>query len=177
MGEIIKFKPEKLVAGILSTVPGKIEELISILSDKFGEIDYQSSRYDFNFTDYYIPEMGPDIKRFFLAFRELVSPDRLSEIKKETNQIEKKFCIGSKRKINIDPGLLSLNRFILATTKDNGHRIPLNSGIYGEVTLIYMKKGYSVLPWTYADYKSPEYHHVLEEIRKIYKQQLKQEGN
>ena len=44
------------------------------------------------------------------------------------------------RRVNLDPGLLSLANLILATTKNRSHRIPLFDGIYAELTLLYAKK-------------------------------------
>ncbi|MCK5156994.1 MAG: DUF4416 family protein, partial [Spirochaetales bacterium] len=109
----------------------------------------------------------------FLTFNQLVEPDRLAEIKELTNLIEEEFRSGNKRRVNLDPGILSETRFILATTKDRGHRVPLKNGIYGEVTLIYMNKEFKPLPWTYADFCDPVYRNLLKEIRKLYLKQLK----
>ena len=151
MGAIEPFAKTKLIMGVLSTLPEKKEELRHLLVDEFGPIDYESQEFDFTFTDYYVPEMGSGIKRFFYSFVNLVSPDQLPDIKIRTNELEEKFAAGGNRKINLDPGLLSLSSLILATTKNNVHRIPLQKGIYGEVTLMYVNREYQTLPWTYAD--------------------------
>jgi hypothetical protein len=74
--------------------------------------------------------------------------------------------------VNIDPGLLSLSRFILASSKDGSHRVPLCEGVFAEITLVYERGGYRALPWTYPDYRSSEYLDILAEIRKLYKAQL-----
>lgn len=173
MGQITSFKKENLIIGILSTLPQKEEELIHKLQDNFGKIDYTSPVFDFKWTSYYNSEMGNNIKRFFLSFKNLVNPEELSSIKHLTNKIETSFSISKNRKINIDPGLLDLNRLILATTKNVGHRIPLKDGIYAEVTLMYMKKDFHPLAWTYPDYKSPKYITVLKTIRELYKEKIK----
>lgn len=172
MGEIHPFTPEKLIAGILTTRSDQLEEVEKVLVREFGPVDYRSSMIPFTYTDYYNAEMGPGIRRFFLSFEELVPPDRLAGIKIRTNQLEERFLEEGKRKTNIDPGLLSLGKLILASTKDNAQRIPLSRGIFAEITLIYTRKQYRPLPWTYRDYQSPEYLQVLHEIRDIYKQQI-----
>ncbi|MEW5815267.1 MAG: DUF4416 family protein [Spirochaetota bacterium] len=176
MGEIKEFTREKLVIGILSTKIERTAELITALTQRFGDIDYQSSFLDFNFTDYYTGEMGRDIKRFFLSFSELVNPERLADIKIATNAIEEFFKENGKRRINLDPGILSLGRFILATTKDNAHRLPLAKGIYGEITLMFKKKEFRPLEWTYPDYRTEAYRSILKEIREIYLNLLKQKA-
>lgn len=173
MGQIEPFAKNKLIIGILSTVPEKKDELRHILADEFGPIDFESQEFDFNYTDYYVPEMGSRIKRFFYSFVNLVSPEHLADIKIRTNEIEKKFASDGNRKINIDPGLLSLSSLILATTKNNVHRIPLQKGIYGEVTLMYVNKEFQTLQWTYTDYRCPEYHHIFKEMRTLLRRQLK----
>ena len=173
MGEITRFTPEKLIIAILISKHEMLDKLIAILSESYGPIDFISNSIDFNFTNYYNSEMGDKIERIFLSFQDLVSPDRLSEIKIKTNEIENSFLIDNERKINLDPGMLSVKRFMLATTKDNGHRIPLQNGIYGEVTLLFISKQFKPLPWTYIDYQSEEYSEILKEIRIIYKKNLR----
>ncbi|MBO7722915.1 MAG: DUF4416 family protein, partial [Thermoguttaceae bacterium] len=58
------------------------------------------------------------------------------------------------RPLNLDPGYIDLGKFVLASTKDHGHRIYLRDGIFAEITLSYSQKRWQALPWTYADYKN-----------------------
>ena len=174
MGAIEPFAKSKLIMGVLSTLPEEKEALRRILVKEFGPIDYESQEFDFTFTDYYVPEMGSGIKRFFYSFVNLVNPDQLPDIKIRTNELEEKFATpDGNRKINLDPGLLSLSSLILATTKNNVHRIPLQKGIYGEVTLMYVNKEYQTLPWTYADYRTPAFHAIFKEMRQLLKKQIR----
>ena len=174
MGAIEPFAKSKLIMGVLSTLPEEKEALRRILVKEFGPIDYESQEFDFIFTDYYVPEMGSGIKRFFYSFVNLVNPDQLPDIKIRTNELEEKFATpDGNRKINLDPGLLSLSSLILATTKNNVHRIPLRKGIYGEVTLMYVNKEYQTLPWTYADYRTPAFHEIFKEMRQLLKKQIR----
>lgn len=167
------FSPEKLVIGVLSTRPERHNELEKVLERHFGVVENVLGPFPFGFTDYYAQEMGGGIQRYFYVFRELVDPQQLAHIKIVTQNIELLFAEGGRRKINIDPGILSLSRFVLATTKDRGHRIPLHDGIFGEVTLMYVNKQYIPLEWTYADFASQEYRSLLKEIRSSYKKQLR----
>ena len=173
MGQITSFTPEKLVIAVLISRQEMLDNLLTILTANFGPIDFQSSLIDFKYTDYYNLEMGKKIQRFFLSFHNLIDPEDLPDIKIHTNEIESSFLIDKQRKVNLDPGMLSVKRFILATSKDNGHRIPLQKGIYGEVTLLFINKKFQTLPWTYIDYQSEEYIRILNEIRVIYKNNLK----
>lgn len=173
MGTEHEFVREKLIIGVLSTRDDRMQELKKILQTAFGEIEAGYGPYPFTFTDYYDSEMGEGIDRYFYVLRDLYDPGELSSIKLRTNEIEQCFAEEGSRKINLDPGMLSRDRFVLATTKDRGHRIPLRSGIYGEVTLIYMHKGFQKLPWTYTDFTTELYRDLLKDIRKSYLRQLR----
>ncbi|MBU3958775.1 MAG: DUF4416 family protein, partial [Candidatus Omnitrophica bacterium] len=100
-------------------------------------------------------------------------PHTLAKIKIITNQIEKKLSSAESRRINIDPGYLTLAKLILATTKDYRHRIYLRKGIYAEVTLSYQGKTFCPWEWTFADYKTVEYIDIFNRIRELYAQQIK----
>ncbi len=166
------FIPEKLVVGILSSRPGKDAELLSCLTRRWGPIDCRSAPVEFTFTHYYDEEMGLPIARFFLSFRQLVDPSLLARIKQETNELEESFREDGRRKVNLDPGLMALSRFSLATTKESAHRIPLDAGIYAEITLLYRHGSFQPLEWTYPDFRSARTIRLLNEIRALYKAQL-----
>lgn len=153
--------------GILSTrgFPDSIREK---LVDSFGPISYISPSMPFTFTDYYNPEMGEGIERFFISFSRLISPDALADAKTITNAIELDEAVDGNRKINLDPGLISEASVILATTKNRAHRIAIGHNLYAEVTLIYQNHGFVSFPWTYADYRSDDVQTILIKMRKDY---------
>ncbi len=139
---------------------------------KFGQSDFESQTLPFNHTQYYQKEFGINLKRKFLSFKRLIKAETLAQIKIITNKIEQGLTHQGKRQINIDPGILSLSKIILATTKDYKHRIYLAKGIYAEVTLYYQDKSFQPWEWTYPDYKTPEYIKIFNHIREIYSHQL-----
>jgi len=149
------------------------DEAINLLKDSFGEISYLSAQLPFDYTNYYESEMGSGLKRVIIAFDKLVPRDFMSDAKIISNEIEDKFMTGDKRKINIDPGILTLENICLATTKPYSHRIYLSKGIWAEVTLIFKGEKYTGLEWTYPDYASAELGAVFMDIRNIYKRRLK----
>ena len=168
LGRLRPFTPEKLVIPILISGESHRSSVLRELNRRYGEIDYTSIDLPFTYTRYYDEEMGSPITRFFVSFRNLVDPGALGRIKAETNDLEDLFRDAGKRRVNLDPGLVSGGRFILASTKNAAHRIPLADGIYGEITLVYEKGGYRPLEWTYPDYRSGDYTGILAEIRRIY---------
>jgi hypothetical protein len=175
MGAIRAFESEKLVMGVLSVLPAERGRLKERLESLWGGIDYESETLPFDMSPYYEPEMGRGILRSFLSFERLVDPSELATIKIKSNSIEEEFAQGGKRRVNLDPGLLSLGRFVLATTKNRCQRIPLRDGIYAEVTLVYEKCAFRPLPWTYPDYRSEAYGKILNDIRGLLKARIDRE--
>lgn len=143
-----------------------------ILQRRFGQSDFESQTLPFDHTKYYEKEFGLNLKRKFLSFKKLIRPERLAQIKIITNKIERGMSPKIRRQINIDPGILTLGKVILATTKDYKHRIYLTKKIYAEVTLYFQDKSFQPWEWTYPDYKTREYIQVFKRIREIYSGQL-----
>ena len=112
--------------------------------------------------------------RHILAFERLVNPGELAAIKGQTNILETGWLDNGHRRVNIDPGYVSLSELVLATTKNHAHRIYLADGIYAEVTLHYRDGVFRGYPWTYPDYSSPPYCALFGEIRDLYRRQLHQ---
>ena len=173
MGEISDFTKEKLVIGLLLGPGAPEDACLKALEGLFGPRDYTSPRIDFTFTSYYDGELGTPIARLFLSFDALVAPDSLADIKIATNALEEEFAVNGRRRINLDPGTLSLSRFVLASTKPSSHRIPLGKGIRAEIELMFEHGSFRPVEWTYADYRSPAYLKALGEIREIYRDNLK----
>jgi len=171
MGQARAFEPEKLGVAALVSADVERREVLAALAEEFGPADLASDELPFDFTDYYAAEMGAGIRRLFCSVLTPVAPDHLAELKVRANALEARFAHAGRRKVNLDPGLLCLSRFVLASTKPGAHRIPLDRGIYAELTLVYERGDFRPLPWTYPDYRSAGYLAVLREIRELYRRQ------
>lgn len=140
---------------------------------RFGPIGFSSPAYAFTQTRYYEATMGTGLTKEFLVFQALIPPDRLAEIKLLTNDLEKELADVGKyaesRPLNLDPGILTLGKFMLASTKDQAHRIYLREGIFAESTLFYRAGSFEPWPWTYADYRQPEVIAFLNKAREYYR--------
>jgi hypothetical protein len=169
MGIAGEFAPEKLVIGVLTSRLERRLEIVAACVERWGPADSVSEPFPFTFTAYYDEEMGIPISRFFVTFERLVDPSLLARIKLATNAIEDIFRERGARKVNLDPGLLALSRFVLATTKENAHRIPLDHGIYAEITLRFERGAFQPMPWTYPDYRAEPTLGILTEARARYK--------
>ncbi len=157
--------PAKLIAGLLFCSFEVQNQVLRRLSHRLGPLDLLTEPEPFTYTRYYEGEMGKEIHRQTASFLDLVPVEDLVAIKLFTNDLEKEFSREGRRRVNIDPGLLSEERIILATGKNFTHRIYLKKGIYADLTLIYQKGNYRDLPWTYADYKNPLLLHFFNATR------------
>ncbi|MFH1673339.1 MAG: DUF4416 family protein [Pseudomonadota bacterium] len=168
-----KPKPAKLIVGLFLNDKVIIRKVTESLAAYCGQPDAVSPWLSFHHTDYYAPEMGQPLFRRLFAFADLIEQDTLSDIKLFANKLEQDFMSGGKRLVNIDPGYLLAERFVLATGKNYTHRIYLRDGIYADLTLIYNKGIFHPLDWTYPDYTEGEMFTFLECVRKKYLWQIK----
>ena len=174
MGTAHHFEPEKLICALLFTEESAADAAVARLKALYGDTDCESRTYCFSaISPYYDGEMGGTVFRRLISFAACRDPQELAAIKTQTNRIEQETAEQGSRHINLDPGFVSCGRLSLATTKNAGHRIPLSDGIYAELTLFYARGAWNPFPWTYMDYKMPEVHAFLSEVRAIYMQQRK----
>jgi hypothetical protein len=164
----------KLIIRFLFTDSTVQTKVLRRLEGLFGPMDYLSASAPFPYTTYYDREMGQGLRRQTAAYLDPVAPGALPDVKLRTNELEEEFSSEGNRKVNIDPGILSQERFVLATGKNFTHRIYLRDGIYADLTLMYQKGAYGPLPWTYPDYREPEFIHLLAVLRQ--KLRFQQDG-
>ena len=165
MGDISEVSPVMLIVPCFSRHRAALEWAQEKCSENWGEIDCTSSLIEFDDTEYYQPSMGSDLKMLLLAFKKLINPAAIKEIKITTNKLEEEYCALARhqedRPLNLDPGYITPAKFVLATTKDSSHRLYLGDGIYAEVTLYYSQGGWQDHFWTYPNYRRTEYKEFL----------------
>lgn len=169
--------PALLIVAVFSRHEAALDWARARLEERFGPVGLASDPYDFNQTSYYEATMGADLRKLFLAFKRLVPADTLPDAKLATNVIEEELIASARfpeaRPLNLDPGFLTLGKFMLATTKDQQHRIYLRDSIFAEVTLRFQNKSYEPWPWTYADYREEFVIAFLNEARAYFRRLLK----
>lgn len=163
----------KLIVGILYSDAGRLRGAFEMMEEAFGRTDSVSDIFHFRVSDYYRPEMGERIYRRFASFGNLVHPGSLASIKIRTNQIEEELASEGKRKVNLDPGVLDYDKFVLASCKYNGQKIYLDQGVWADLTLRYSKGCFEPYPWSFPDFKKGDYEGVFLSVREIYKKQKK----
>ncbi len=170
--------PALAVLSVLSADWGPLwPDIRDELAPVFGECDFVSDLLDFSHTTYYDQELGAPLKRRILAFRDLVPQERLAGLKLATVRIEQAHARpDGSRQVNLDPGLLTQERLVLASSKNFPHRVYLGKGIYADLTLVYTRSGWSNQPWTFPDYATPQMHGLFEVLRQSYREKLDRLG-
>lgn len=136
---------------------------------RWGDIDYHSKSFPFDITDYYTPEMGAGLQRVFVSFKKLLHPEEMVLIKHECERIETKVSLEGKRRVNIDPGYIDTNKYVLMSYKFGGQKIYIADSVWADMTLMYKKGRWLSFDWTFPDFKDARYHSELNKIRELYK--------
>lgn len=165
-------EPARVIVSVLTPDRQALEEAKPLLAQELGPIDAEIGPLAFGYTSYYDSEMGPGILRWLWSFADLVNREALVGIKCLTNMIEQAYTVDGRRKFNLDPGLMTLGNFVLATGKNNAHRIYMGKGIFADLTLIFRAGTYRALEWTYPDYADQELITILNGLRETYKCRL-----
>jgi hypothetical protein len=176
MGSLRNIRPEQIIVATFSRHAEALTWGRDRLVERLGPVALVSPVFTFDQTTYYEASMGTGLQKQFWTFAHLVPPDCLPTLKTLTNTLEAQLA-GSgtypeERPLNLDPGLLSLGKLVLATTKDQAHRIYLRDGIFAEVTLQYRAGAFHPWPWTYADYRLPVVGEFLLQARADYQNRL-----
>ena len=170
MGAIRKKERVILVAGLLLRDEEALRELLEKeLERLWGPISHRSEEVDFNFSDFYEKEMGPKLKRQFVAFQEPFYAGGLLQAKLNSNEVEDRLVISGGRRANVDPGYLDLSKVVIASTKDATYRVYMGGGIYSQSMLRYEGGSYHPWAWTYPDYRSEMAISFFNRVRSDYK--------
>jgi hypothetical protein len=161
MGAIQKPQPVRLFAAIMYQDTLDIDPLYRRIENRFGRMLNPYGPCPFIWTDYYAREMGTNLLKTYCCFEPLINRDTLPAIKVWTNDLEQSFAHGGNRVVNVDPGYLSRDKLVLASTKDFYHRLYLGEGIFGEVTLHFRQGKFRHFSWTYPDFKEEKLQEFL----------------
>ncbi len=162
--------PEKVVyiCSLLAASEEALAQARDRLTKDLGPLEELTPPGVFDFTQYYTPQMGPELLRQFAVLAGQLEPGDLAEVKIATNRIEADIArsLGPRppRPVNLDPGYIEPSKLVLASMKNFSHRIYLHGGVYAEVTLQW-RKGWQSLPWTFPDYASGAYDDFLRRAR------------
>lgn len=177
------YPPEaKVVLFLLTNQEALAQKVITHFEPILGPIELQSAWYPFNQSDYYEKELGKNLRRCLVSFKNIFEPHRLAELKQLAVELEHLYPSPlpsptrgegeGKRSINVDPGYVDLFKVVLASGKAGGQKVALAKDVHAYTLLRYEKGGWHPFEWTYPDFKEPTYHKDLLEIRKNLKKEL-----
>ncbi|HSA33824.1 MAG TPA: DUF4416 family protein [bacterium] len=170
--------PANLTCSVTYRDAALYEEAVALLEQVHGPRDTESDPYDFSaISDHYDTEMGGAVMKRIVSFERLLPREHLAEVKRRVTELEQRFAVEGHRRVNLDPGLLTMENFVLATAKNHSHRIYLGDGVFAEVTLLFTRHAtIQGLPWTYRDYLRDPAAAFLLSLRDRYKKKLAETG-
>ena len=173
VAQAIEPPPVKLIMGLIFAPEAPIAAVRRAIEATYGPIDLETALLPFVGPVSMNAKWDQPYSASCGALNALIAADALAGIKHQTNAIEQTFAgHGGQRRVNLDPGYIDLAKLVLATTKDQQHRLYLGQGIYAEVTLRFTGGRFVPWEWTYPDYRTPEYLAFFDAVRRRYRQQL-----
>ncbi len=127
------------------------EELKSFWEDRFGK-SFSFVPEQNPLIEYYSKEMGLPLFRIFFLTSKSFARDSLLEVKFDSLKWENLWARDQKRMVNVDIGFLSLENFLLATTKNYSHRVYLGQNIFADLTYYFHQGSFQAFDWTYPDF-------------------------
>ncbi len=166
--------PEEAVIFVASLFSSRevFNDVSPRLRDLCGPVYYESNPLPWNFSTYYNGELGAPLYRHFMFFENIADPVFLVDAKLTLCEIEKEFSTCGKRRINLDPGYLTLAKVVLASRKNYSHRIYLGRGVFCELELFYQEGRFNPLPYTYFDYRDDKFIAFFTQARLLLKKKL-----
>jgi Domain of unknown function (DUF4416) len=159
-----------LFAGCLFSSQDIYEAARAALRKDLGNILLETPPLPWKHSDYYAEELGSPLFRTFIFFNTVIDTSVLPDIKLTVMHMEKEFSKGGKRRINIDPGYLSLAKVVLSSRKNYSHRIYLGKLVFAELELIFKEGSFHPLPYTYTDYRDEANIRTFQKARRLLKE-------
>lgn len=163
-------EPAALVCAILADAD-TLDQARQRLVERLGSLAAHTPAFPFDYSAYYAREMGEGLLKQVVVCRDRIDPAGLARVKRATMGLEGEMgrwqggeC---RRRANLDPGLLTAESLVLATTKYAGHRVCIAPDLFAEVTLLYGQGAYRPLPWTYPDYRRDDVQELLQAVRGV----------
>jgi hypothetical protein len=152
-----------IAALVTPNVPhGYVAQLVA---EVFGSVDFEGPQHPFDVTNYYDEEMGPGLARSILGFTGPHHADILVDAKLACIELEKGSAIDGRRTINLDVGYLDHNKIVLASTKEAGQKLYIDSGIYADYVARYSHGAYKPFEWSFPDFKDGRYNQEFATLR------------
>ncbi len=163
-------EPAFLCLGLLVSKGVDPGAVLDALAGAFAPVRLATPFRPFPHTRYYESEMGPGLRRGYVLLEGTWDPGALAGLKLRSNELERALSRRGRRRANLDPGMLNLDQFVLASGKPAAHRVYLGQGIHAEVEYVFQGGSFRPLPWTYPDYREPATVSFFNQVRAMYRQ-------
>jgi len=163
----------KPIVGIITSRTDLLDAVLSDLKGYFGVTDILGEWRVFDHTNYYEEEMGAGLKRCFVSFEKLLPPEAAVEFKGWTTDVENRYRVDDRRKVNLDAGYLDSNKVVLVTGKHGGHKIAVAPAVWIDFLLWY-NKGWLAHPWAFPDFRDGGFFPTFMKMRTRFKAQIRQ---
>ncbi|MBT3182203.1 MAG: DUF4416 family protein [Deltaproteobacteria bacterium] len=162
----------KPILGIIASEEGLLDDIIKDVEGFFGKPDIFGEWRDFDHTDYYEMEMGKGLRRCFVSFERLMSPESSVEYKRWLAGVEDKYRHSGNRTVNLDAGYIDANKVVLMSAKHGGNKISVGKNTWADLLLWY-NKGWVAQPWAFPDFRDGGYFETFMKMRSRFKEQSK----
>ncbi|RKX30071.1 MAG: hypothetical protein DRP47_00075 [Candidatus Zixiibacteriota bacterium] len=156
MVRIQKPPPGRLVVSIIYSSIDALADSLRVIEHKFSKVECETIEIPCSSQERYREEMGDNLQRRFFSFEQPVACDTLPMIKATCYKIETMFsdCVRDYyfRTVNIDPGILTPDKLVMASHREYNYRLYLGSGVFAQIELIHSQGQFKRLPWTNLDY-------------------------
>jgi len=159
--------------GLIFSERWKPGDVLQELSRRFGPLGLVSRVMNFEFTAYYLSEMGSDLSRLFCEIPGLVPADALVQIKTTARLFEAELSVNGKRTVNIDPGYVDAFKVVLLSDKYSGRKVYLGQGCYADVTLTFSSGTWQAGKRAFPDFQDGRYTPYFMKLREKYLEQMK----
>jgi len=150
----------RLIVSVVHSSIDALADAVDALEKRFGAVQYETLEAECGSPDLYKEEMGDNLMRRFFSFERPIDRNMLPTVKSICAKIEAQYadkvhdyCF---RTVNLDPGILTPANLVMAAYREMNHRIYLEDGVFGELTLVWSKGQFVRLPWTDLDYCTDE---------------------
>lgn len=178
MSEPLKAPSVMFMAGLIHSSGECLEAAEEALVESFGRVALVSGEYPFELSDYYAEEMGPGLRRNWLAFQRLVDPSRLPAWKHECHAIEVRLSRDDgSRPVNIDPGYLDFGKLVLASFKEAPDKVYMGDGVWAHTCLRYGHGEFSAPDHSFPDFRDGRFDGFMLEARRTFRRILRSAGD
>jgi len=172
VARIQKPPPGRLVVSIIYSSLDALADSLRVIERKFSRVDCETIEIPCSSQDRYREEMGDNLQRRIFSFEQPVPCDSLPEIKASCHKIEPMFsdCVRDFhfRTVNIDPGILTPDKLVMASHREYNHRLYLGRGVFAQIELVYSHGKFMRLPWTNPDFCHNEAIDLFNRVRESF---------